>query len=279
MSRTRIGIALLALGVLTYAFFFYRHNLSEVLIADRMSEFVDAVDRHPSLHERKLVVFDLDDTVFMSTKLLGSPTWYYNMINVLRKGGAAKYEAYNVVGKIDKIVQDKIDVEVVEQTTINAIRMWQRLGSTVVGLTSRPQALSPITKRQLQQIGLDFSSKYFSCIEASWHAGIGAFIDGVLYVDDHRSKSDVFAQFYEQIEHCGMTIELLAQADDQKRYVTDLSKLANRRSVDYIGIIYGRALASKKFDLKEANKQLFALEEAMDVSIVPDQYRKMFSAH
>ena len=81
---------------------FFRHSASEMIISDRMSEFIDAVDRSTTKDAHKLIIFDLDDTLFMSKEILGTPTWFYHMINILRQRGAAKSEAYNVMREIDR---------------------------------------------------------------------------------------------------------------------------------------------------------------------------------
>lgn len=279
MARAiRIGGVVLACGLAAIIFmFFYRTNKSEVLISDQMREFVDTVDLSSVDREKKLIIFDLDDTVFMSSQLVGTPTWFYNLINLVRQSGAAKYEAYAVVSRIDRIVQEKIQVVAVEQATLSAIRTWQKLGATVIGLSSRPADLSHITKMQLRQIGLEFSSPYFSCVSKEWQEPGGAFIDGVIYVDDHLTKVEVFGHFYDRLMDCGMDVDLIAHADDQQRYVSEIAAIAKKKRVDFVGIIYGGALSSRTFDLQRANRQLLELEAALSEPIIPDEYRPIFN--
>lgn len=279
MARTlRIGVVLLVCGLLAiWIAFIYGGKRSDILISDRMSEFIDTVDRHTAKFENRLIAFDLDDTVFMSSLLVGTPTWFYTMINLMRQRGAAKYEAYSVASKIDKAVQARVNVVVVEQTTLSAIRTWQDLGAVVVGMTSRPVELVQTTKAQLDQIGLRFSSPFFSCVESKWDNTGGAFFEGVLYLTGWRSKSEVFSHFSDVIEDCGLDIDLIAAADDQQRYVVEISKLAERLRTDFIGIIYGGALSSRKFDLEVAKRQLINLEASLDAPIIPDEYRTIFA--
>lgn len=281
MTRAlRIAAGLLICGLLAISlYYFYWNNRSDILIADRMSEFIDAVDQHPAPHKSKLIAFDLDDTIFMSSQLLGTPTWFYNMVNLMRQSGAAKYEAYSVVSRIDKIVQEQIPIVVVEQATLSAIRTWQKLGATVIGLTSRPADLTHITKTQLQQIGLTFTSPYFTCVEQNWHGKDGSFTEGILFLGEYLSKAELFDQFYHQIKSCGLEVDLIAQADDQQRYVTDLANLAAKNRVDFIGIIYGGALSTRNFNLLEAKNQLLDLELNLNASIIPDEYRQIFAGN
>lgn len=249
-----------------------------MIISDRMSDFIDAIDRINVPHENKLIVFDLDDTAFMSSQIVGTPTWYYNMVNLMRQSGAAKVESYNVVRKIDKIIQERVDVKVIENATISAVNTWQKQGAVVVGLSSRPKDFSTITKNQLMQMNLKFSSPYFACIENEWDHHEGAFIDGVLYIDDNASKGVVFEQFLELVQKCGMDISLLASADDQQRYITEMANIAKDNHTDFVGIIYGGALSKRSFDIIEAKKQLISLERHLDTEIVPTPYRDIFLA-
>jgi hypothetical protein len=274
----RVVVVLLACGLLALCYsFIFRSSQSDILISDRMSEFVDTVDRSKSPIQNKLIVFDLDDTVFMSSLLVGTPTWFYTMINLMRQNGAAKYEAYAVARKIDEAVQERVKVVAVEQATLRAIRNWQEAGAVVVAITSRTVEFAAITDAQLKQIGLAFSSKYFSCVEERWNKTDGAFINGVLYLTAWQTRSEVFNQLSDLIEECGFETELIAAADDQQRYVTEISRIATKRGIDFIGIIYGGALSYRKFDLSIAKKQVLGLEASLDAPIIPDEYRSVFA--
>lgn len=279
MARiARNCLLLLICGLLAiWIAFYYGRARSDIIISDRMSEFIDTVDRHLSRSSHRLILFDLDDTVFMSTELIGTPTWFYTVINLLRQKGAAKFEAYEIVRKIDKMVQERVSVVAVEQATISAIRNWQNSGAVVVGMTSRPDDFYPVTKAQLQQIGLHFWAPVFPCIEKGFENHEGSFRDGVIYITNLESKSDIVARFLELGEACGMDTRLIAAADDQQRYVTEIGKLASNSRTDFIGIIYGGALADRNFDLGEAKRQLLNLEATLDNHFIPDEYRTIFA--
>lgn len=275
----RIGFLLLACGLLVLGvYFFYGTLRSEILISDRMSEFIDTVDRSKAPANSKLIFLDLDDTVFMSTKLVGTPTWYYNSINLVRQSGAAKHEAYAVMSKIDKIVQQNVHVVAIEQATLSAIRTWQQQGSLVVALSSRPHDLADITKAQLDEIGISFKSTLFSCVEKVWDKYVGTFRYGIIFAGDYATKQVALDAFYDAVKECGMTVKLFAQADDQGRYVGQGAKIAKEKRVDFIGIIYGGALSTRNFDILEANRQLLNLEVELRQQIIPSEYRYIFVA-
>ncbi len=79
----RIGLVLSVFGfTVVTIYFFYSTVESEIVVSDRMKDFIDRVDRHKVENENKLIVFDLDDTIFMSSQILGTPTWFYNMWSI-----------------------------------------------------------------------------------------------------------------------------------------------------------------------------------------------------
>jgi len=257
--------------------FFSQNDRKNIIISDRMSDFIESIDQHKIAKNKMLIIFDLDDTLFMSSIMLGTPAWFYNMVNKLRISGIPSAEAYTVIGDIDRIVQEYALVVAVEPTTLNAIRRWQLEGAMVVALTSRPISFQSITDEHLEQINIDFSIPVFSCIEQEWDLSVGGFNNGVIYVGDNLSKGQAFQQFYERTLACGMKIDLVAQADDQQRYVVEIANLAKNEGLAFMGLIYGGALALREFNIDEANRQLHELEKNLGRSIIPEQYRKEFA--
>ncbi len=258
-------------------FFFTTKAKSEVLISDRMRDFIDIIDRTNVSKNKQLIVFDLDDTVFQSSLILGSPTWYYNMVNIMHQKGAAKAEAYLVVGDIDRIIQENVEVVAVEQATLSAIKNWQKLGVVIVAITSRPASFQDVTDIHLEQIGLKFDAPIFSCVQNIWKSALGTFKNGVAYAGKDQTKDEVFEEFYALATQCGLSVELLGQADDQQRYISKLSQFAENKNINYVGIIYGGALSRTEFNVVEANQQLHELELNLRRLIIPNEYRDMFA--
>lgn len=274
LSMAVLLCALLSFGLMFFVF--HQRAKSEVLISDRMSEFIDAIDQSQVKKERQLVVYDLDDTVFKMSSIIGSPTWYYNMVNALKQRGVASFEAFYVVGEIDRIIQENIEVIPVEQATLRAIKTWQALGVNVVAVTSRPKSFQAITETHLQQIELQFNAPVFQCVENAWEEPSSTFKNGIIYAGNKITKNDAIIVFFNLATQCGLQIELLAQADDQQRYISKISKFAENNNVNFIGIIYGGALSNTEFNPKEASQKLHELEARLDRSIVPIEYRNIF---
>jgi hypothetical protein len=275
-----VSVAVLLIAFLCFGlmfFFFNNKAKSEVLISDRMSDFIDAIDRTKINKKNQLIIFDLDDTVFRSSLLLGTPTWYYNMVNIMRQNGAAQAEAFLVVGDIDRIIQENVAVVAVEQATLSAIKNWQESGTVIVAITSRPASFHDVTNAHLLQIGLKFEAPLFKCIEDLWQNESSKFENGVAYTGKDQTKDELFVELYALATECGLAVELLGQADDQQRYISKIAKFAADKDLNYIGIIYGGALSRIEFNIVEANQQLHELETTINRSIVPNEYRRMFA--
>lgn len=273
----RIVMILLAFGLGAIGVYFFCNKASsEILISDQMNEFIDAVERKKYRPKHKLILLDLDDTVYMYKELLGTPTWFYNMVNLIRQSGSAKYEAYEVVRQVEKFIQKKATVIPVELATINAINMWQSLGAVVAGVTSRIRDDMEVAHNHLSQLSLGFRSSYFSCIEKSWGKNKGAFTNGVLFVGDKANKGEVVRDFVKTLKSCGAKINLIAYADDQQRYVNEISLVAKNNHTDFIGAIYGKALSNRVFDFSLAKEQLIDLEDKLGAQVVTNEYRHIF---
>jgi hypothetical protein len=274
--RNSILLTLVLLALLITTFIFFPHPTSETIISDQMSEFIDVIDRTNTKNNHKLIVFDIDDTILASSEILGTPTWFYHMVNLLRQKGAAKFEAYKIMQEIDRVVQEHATIIPIEQTTISAIHNWRSLGAHVIAIASRSPSSASVTTKQLDTLNLKFSSSYFSCIENKWHSSKGAFINGIIYVDFHNDRREIFMHFLELASRCNLDIEFIAHADDQVRHVADIAACAKDARKNFVGIIYGKALSSREFHLADANKQLRALEDDLGHAIIPEQYRKIF---
>lgn len=265
-----------AMAICAFIFVYYfKGNKSEIIISDSINDFVDKVDSLPFLPPEKLILVDIDDTTFQSTKLIGTPTWYYHVYNVIRQNGASKFDAKKIVGHIDKRVQEHIDVIATEDAIISAIHRWQDQGVLVIGITSRPGTFAHITERQLRDVGLDFSRTSFACLEQEWDKNWGDFLNNILYVGDLLTKAKVADSLVRTAKLCGYPIRLIAQADDQQRYIREGAKIAEINNINYVGIIYDRA-RSRVFDLKKANDELLELEAVLDLQIMPDRFRNLF---
>lgn len=247
-----------------------------IMESDSISEFINATEELIKKQPHTLVVLDIDDTIYQSKTAIGTPSWFYGMVNKLRAHGVTRERAYKVVDAIDREIQPHIAVLAVEQILIDAVNDWQRRGIKVIALTSRTDNLSSITREQLKSVGIDLSDKTFSCVDEQWQRKDAYFSGGVLYVNE-LTKSQVLEHFLEKLKACGDNVNAIAHVDDQKKYVQQIHDLAQLRKLSFIGLVYGGAVNARQFDMQIATMQLFELEESLKTSLIPDDVRTVFS--
>lgn len=256
---------------------FLTNPKSEIIISDRMNEFIDLIDKSNIPDENKLIILDIDDTILESSQILGTPTWFYSLLNKLRQNGASKLEAYDIMSKIDMFVQDKVAVKPIEDTTLSSIKYWQKNKMLVMGISSRPTSFEEITSKQLKSLGLDFYNKDLVCVEQNWHNTKGYLKNGVLYANEASTQGDIFRYFLELLtKKCNRKIELIGQANDQKHYVDEIIKLTEENNIYHIAIIYGKATSKRIFDINKSNKELIELEKKYNTQVIPQKYRHLF---
>lgn len=254
-----------------------RPERAEIIFqSDQMQKFIHEVDRHRAAGKRVVIVFDIDDTMISAKGSLGTPPWFYSMVDIFRKKGFERSEAFAIMGAIDLKVQALIDVEPVEEATFSALRRWQKEGAIVVALTSRPDALKPVTKTQLENLAIEFAHPSFQCMEKNWSKHPGSFSEGVVYVGPNLTKEEAFDHFLINLERCGQKSDVLAHTDDQEKYVTQLKNSALKAKLSFIGQIYTKAIHQRKFSLQEANQELFDLMGRKKESIIPKEYFHIF---
>lgn len=201
------------------------------------------------------------------------------MVNKLRQKGASKSEAHEIMSKIDQIVQEQIDIKSIDESIISAIKSWQRKKTLVVGITSRSSEFINITDKQLQILQLDFDSNLLNCVKNNWpNINQGILHKGILYVKEGFNKGEIFATFFDILtNNCKVAIDLIAQADDQERYIKQISLVAEHNNKNYLGIIYGKAISQRVFALTHANQELKELEKKLNLEIIPKKYEMVFN--
>ena len=110
------------------------------------------------LKENDLVIFDLDNTVFRESQMLGTDEWYDYILhkmeaeeNLSGKAARAKLEPLN------NSIKNASNMKLMEEELPLLIRELQKRKVYVLALTSRHPNLSAITVRKLKELGIDFS--------------------------------------------------------------------------------------------------------------------------
>lgn len=182
-----------------------------------------------------LVLFDLDNTVFESTDIVGHANWFNDMIR--------KYPDQE-----EKILKrawhaiDNSDVKLIEEITPQIISQLQNQGVKVMALTSRNLILLKATLRQLKSLKIDFSKT--SPFEDSKY-----FHEGILFANNNYPKGKALLNYLKDVDFKPKRIILV---DDLKKNLDSVCKTTGAIGLFYPLVDQKRHL---EWDEKEAERR------------------------
>lgn len=144
-------LALQILGALVYA--------SPPVVIQSTTQILPRFEkRFKELKSKDLVVFDLDNTLFRETQMLGTDEWYSHILHEMQttKGVSAK-AASNELEPLNKAIKAASSMRLMEESLPDLIRDLQRRNVYVLGLTARHPNLSIVTVQKLEELGINFS--------------------------------------------------------------------------------------------------------------------------
>jgi hypothetical protein len=139
-----------------------------------------------------LVVLDLDNNVMEAVGDWGSDQWYDHLVEHFRKI-YPEQEAVDRGLKMWADAQHTTEVRPVEPITPGLIRAAQAKGIRVIGLTARPDSISPRTIAQLASIGIDLSKNGGEVIAVGPTASKGQALIEYLERTSYKPKKVVFS--------------------------------------------------------------------------------------
>ncbi len=175
------------------------------------------------LREETLVVFDIDDTLIRADKTLSTLQWFVKR----EKEPDSHWEKDKAL--CIELLQD-IEVELVEESLLTWINTLQKQGITCIAISARPAVLLDHTLRQLESVGIHFSSK---SLDWSLPAGF-AFKEGVLFVSHEEAKGQGLGFYLDHHDQFSAIIVL----DDKYTSLREMKTWAKKRPVEFIGIHY-----------------------------------------
>jgi hypothetical protein len=157
----------------------------------------------------------------------------------------------------------------VEASTVIMINALQDIGLTQVPLTARSECLIETTKRQLREIGIDFSRQKHVIpgrIELNQVDGTtSVYQDGIIFCNG-QNKGKCLETF---VNKC-LELELISKPkhfvmiDDKRKHVERVEEAAKRMGVAFHGLRYGFLDEKvKQLDMNKAHTQLSELQEKL----------------
>lgn len=210
---------------------FFSIFFSAELFCQEIYQIKEVLDH---LQGRKaLIVFDIDNTLLMPETDLGSDQWFSHMVQKHMDTGCKVVEAVDLVLPLYIHVSLNLELISVEDELCALIEDIKSAGDYVICLTARSACLAHKVIEQLHKNDLCFYTPEFHHLEADFKSP-GLYRSGVLFCDSH-DKGDVLISFLDSINY---EPELIIFIDDKIKNVHAVEKVAQQRSIAFIGLRY-----------------------------------------
>lgn len=180
---------------------------------------------------------DLDNCLFEAKQAYGHADWFYDLLEQRINKGMTKTEAIHDAYPHWIEAQKNCEVQAIELDFVLLIQELQKSGVKVMGLTHRQPSVASSTLRQVHSLGLDFrmtTPNDMTGFSVNIN-GPSIFENGILFVGDYNSKSEVLSEFFNQ---AGIRPSRVVFIDDKRKNVDELDSLFGELKVDYLGIHY-----------------------------------------
>lgn len=199
---------------------------------NRILDFVLPED----LHNKTVIVLDIDNTIAQPECLLGSEEWVAHIINKCIDTSITDPRArFKAVASLYFDIMHTVDFIPIESLTIDIIRELQNSGVIVIGLTARSFEIADRTIEQLYTIGVDLSHASL-WHEELWHDCHLEYChkNGIIFCDGN-DKGKVLTQIFERLNYCPNKIIAI---DDKERHLHAIARAIDP-CIEFIGIRYG----------------------------------------
>lgn len=241
---------------LVFIFFFTfsltAHN-SQIIEHHHFHHILDFISPH-DLHNKTVIVLDIDNTIAQPECLLGSEEWVAHVINKWADATIIDSKArFLAIAPLYYDVIHAIDFIPIELITIDIIKELQRSGVIVIGLTARSFEIADRTIEQLYNIGIDLSHASV-WHEELWHDCHLQYChkNGIIFCNGN-DKGKVLTQIFDRLNYCPVKIIAI---DDKERHLQAIARAINPE-IEFIGIRYAHLDEKvRNFDGIAADEQL-----------------------
>ena len=209
-------------------------------------------------------IFDVNDTLMMTSSCLGSDIWAHKTVSDGVKRGMTREEVLDRIHGfwLDIIIQSQF--KPVEEETAQVIRRLQKQGSPFIAMTGRIPELAYQTIHQLRSISVDFSNGSFAKANFTIDVHYPArYINGIIFAGLLNRKVDVLLKFLEQNP---VVFDRIVFVDDKRKNVEEIAQAAAILGKEYIGVHY-RAVDPYA---KDYDPNVVKIQSIFFQKIVPD---------
>lgn len=215
----------------------------------------------PLIDEDTWFLVDLDNCMFEGAQALGHADWFYDEVNQRVLGGMSREDAIMDAYPGWVKTQKACRVKPIEENFVPVLKLLEKKGVTIMGLTHRQPSVADSTVKQVASLGFDFertapSEENFVVTEIK----PSLYKQGILFVGDYNKKNAIFEAFLARIHKKPKKVVFI---DDKKKNVDELEELA-RLNIEYVGVHY-RAIedATPVYDRQIAEYQMKFLDQIM----------------
>lgn len=209
------------------------------------------------LHNKTIIVLDIDNTLAQPELLIGGEEWVVHVINKCADISITDPRArFAVIAPLYFDVIHAVDFIPIEFSTIHIIQELQQSGVIVIGLTARSFEVCDRTIEQLYNIGIDLSHASL-WHEELWHDCHLTYChkNGIIFCDGN-DKGKVLTHVFDRLAYSPTKV---IAVDDKERHLHAISRAIDPE-IEFIGIRYGHLDEKvRNFDGSAADEQLLEL--------------------
>ncbi len=187
------------------------------------------------LSKEALLILDIDDTLLIPEQMLGCDEWFMLRLKKWQKEISSSEALERSLAEWEAI-RHLTKMEIVEPGTDDIVRMLQKQGSCVMGLTTQGVALATRTSQQLKSNHFDLTATAPSkddCFFSLNKHGI-LYRNGILFTSG-MPKGEAFFQCCEKI---GYQPKKIIFVNDKKSHLEDLEGTTKAKGIEFIGLRY-----------------------------------------
>lgn len=216
---------------LTFALFL-SSSLSSVIY-----ETMEMDELHSHLTPDTLIVFDIDNTLMEPVQELGTDQWFYNRIKHYENWGFSKDRALEKALRQWCAIQSITKVRVVEPGTAEIVQNLQKMGYSIMGLTTRGLGMCTLTIQQLGYLDIDLSVTAPTQDEIHFMNERGClYRSGILFTAaTHKGKA--MQKLFNKMNYQPKRILFI---NDKRSHIEEFMETMLPKGVDFVGLRYGK---------------------------------------
>ena len=213
---------------------------------------------HEFIHNRTLLVLDLDNTLVESKSHYGSYQWGNFLIKKALEKGMDINEALDEIIPLWEVAQNHIDSKPIEQEVHLFMESVEQLGALKMALTGRSSVVESVTLELLEKYNISFSNWAHTPFIFDLPYDY-SFTKGVFFAGPKNQKGAILNQ---QLQQLKIKIDRVVFVDDQQYLVEEVKQALLNFPIEYYGVRYsGADKKVSEFDYAQSELERVQLQK------------------